>query len=343
MPANPRASLPWPSWRSLATPLLACLAMATLAVGCDGCTKAGRLRAGGDHPYVRCMTVDEPAVNQWTVGDLQLNTEGRVLSIGGLDGALRMAAFVGPGPGSADPSAAIAALAPLGAQVTWVLGELGDSEAHALCTLRALAAAPGLSLVLASGRDDFEVLEEAWDALDDAARSHVIDLRPFHAVRVGDTVFALTSGGAGGRYARNRSACGYDEDDLDDVEDSLPDADEARRYMVSWAAPAGGVARDQSGTDGGDPTLSEFMREAGITGGIFAWPPHAAWMATRVTAEGAVLMDDRAADPAAQVVVGRIAGPPVERRDGSRAPNGAVVLELREGGLAILSHAPSGP
>jgi hypothetical protein len=269
---------------------------------------------------------------------LQLSVEGRVLTISGVEGSLRMVAFVGPGPGSADPTAPIAALAPLGAKVTWVLGELGDSEGHATRTLRALAANAGLSLVVASGRDDFEVLEEAWDALDDAAKNHVIDLRPFHAVRVGGAVFALTSGGPEGRYARNRSSCGYDEDDLGDVEDSLPDADEARRYMVSWAAPAGGVALDQSGSDGGDPHLAEFMSDNSVAGGLFAWPPHGAWMATRVTADGATPLDARAADPAAQVVVGRIAGPPLERRDGSRAPNGAAVLEVREGGLALLSH-----
>ncbi|MCA9578862.1 MAG: hypothetical protein R3B40_01605 [Polyangiales bacterium] len=327
--------------RALA-PLLACLALALVATGCDGCTEAGRLRVSGDHPYVRCMTVDEPAAREWSVGDLQLSVSGRVLTINGLTLPLRMAAFVGPGPGSADPSASIAALPPLGAKLTWVLGELGDSEAHARRTLSALAAMPGLSLVLASGRDDFEVLGDAWEGLDDAARNHVIDLRPFHAVRVGGTVFALTSGGPEGRYARNRSSCGYNEDDLDDVADSLPDADDARRYVVSWAGPTGGAAFDQQGADGGDPRLGAFMREEGVAGGIFAWPPHSAFMSTRVTTEGATMLDERAADPAAQAVVGRIAGPPVERRDGSRAPNGVAVLELREGGLALVSHTSSG-
>ena len=48
-------------FRRALAPLLACLALATVATGCDGCTKAGRLRVSGDHPYVRCMTVDEPA------------------------------------------------------------------------------------------------------------------------------------------------------------------------------------------------------------------------------------------------------------------------------------------
>lgn len=324
-------------------PWLAGVALAMLAVGCDGCTKAGQLRVDGDFPYVRCLAVDEREAGEWTVGDLRLRSEGRVLTIDGIEPPLRMAAFVGPGPGRADPTAAIGALGPHGAKLVWVLGELGDSEAQAQRTLAALAAYPGVSLVLASGRDDFDVLEEAWDSLTDEAAAHVIDLRPFRAVRVGGTVFALTSGGAGGRYARNRSSCGFGEDDLEEIEDALPDAEEARRFMVSWAAPAGGVARDEGGSDGGDPVLAEFMTDNGITGGLFAWPPHAAWSGSRVGTDGVTPLEERAADPSAQVVVGRIAGPPVERRDGSRAPNGALLLEVRDGGLAILGHAPSPP
>ncbi len=323
--------------------LLVCVSLGALAVGCDGCTKAGQLRVDGDFPYVRCLAVDEREAGQWTVGDLTLRVDGRVLTIDGAASPLRMAAFVGPGPGSADPTAAIAALRPHGAKLVWVLGELGDTEAHAQRTLTALAANPGVSLVLASGRDDFDVLEEAWDALPDEAAAHVIDLRPFRAVRVGSTVFGLTSGGAGGRYARNRSSCGFGEDDLDEVEDAFPDTDEARRFMVSWVAPAGGVARDEGGADGGDPVLRDFMTENEAAGGIFAWPPHAAWSGSRVAPDGVTPLADRAADPAAQVVVGRIAGPPVERRDGSRAANGALLLEVRDGGLAILAHAPSAP
>ncbi len=333
MSTRSRAFVPW----------LAGVALATLAVGCDGCTKAGQLRVDGDFPYVRCLAVDEREAAEWSVGDLRLRSEGRVLTIEGIEPPLRMAAFVGPGPGSADPTRALGALGPHGAKLVWVLGELGDSEAHAQRTLAALAAYPGVSLVLASGRDDFDVLEEAWDSLSDEAAAHVIDLRPFRAVRVGTSVFGLTSGGAGGRYARNRSSCGFGEDDLEEVEDALPDAEEARRFMVSWAATAGGVARDEGGTDGGDPALAEFMTDNGIAGGLFAWPPHGAWSGSRVGTDRVTPLEERAADPAAQVVVGRIAGPPVERRDGSRAPNGALLLEVRDGGLAILGHAPSAP
>jgi hypothetical protein len=175
MSTRSRAFVPW----------LAGVALATLAVGCDGCTKAGQLRVDGDFPYVRCLAVDEREAAEWSVGDLRLRSEGRVLTIEGIEPPLRMAAFVGPGPGSADPHGALGALGPHGAKLVWVLGELGDSEAHAQRTLAALAAYPGVSLVLASGRDDFDVLEEAWDSLSDEAAAHVIDLRPFRAVRVG--------------------------------------------------------------------------------------------------------------------------------------------------------------
>ena len=222
MSTRSRAFVPW----------LAGVALATLAVGCDGCTKAGQLRVDGDFPYVRCLAVDEREAAEWSVGDLRLRSEGRVLTIEGIEPPLRMAAFVGPGPGSADPTRALGALGPHGAKLVWVLGELGDSEAHAQRTLAALAAYPGVSLVLASGRDDFDVLEEAWDSLSDEAAAHVIDLRPFRAVRVGTSVFGLTSGGAGGRYARNRSSSGFGEDDLEEVEDALPDAEEARRFFA---------------------------------------------------------------------------------------------------------------
>ena len=49
MSTRSRAFVPW----------LAGVALATLAVGCDGCTKAGQLRVDGDFPYVRCLAVDE--------------------------------------------------------------------------------------------------------------------------------------------------------------------------------------------------------------------------------------------------------------------------------------------
>ena len=338
--------------------MLCLMSLALFASGCDGCTAVGRLRVDGDHPYVRCLAVEPTERSDaWTVGALQLSQEGRVLSVEGASLPLRMAAFVGPGLSGDDPATALSALDSSGVSLTWVLGELGDAPATARRTLNALAERDGLFVVLASGRDDLGVLNDVWDDLSDEAKAHVIDARGLRAVRVGGATFSLLSGAPGGRYARNDDACGYSADDLGELADDLPDEAEGSRWLVSWAAPAGGVAHSEDGAEGGDPALRSYMDENNILGGVFAWPPHNALGGVRASRDDAGSAEEGEADgpraavsplqlreaaPDAQIVVGRLVGAPVGRGDGSMAPNGALLLELRDAGLAIVGHAPSG-
>lgn len=324
---------PWtnPPRPGLVLALIWALSAVSLAgcSGCDGCSAAGRHRVEGEHPYVRCTGVEPPDDAEWSVGELSLQRRGRHLTVSGVEGTLRMAALVGPGLDDAPPSALTERIDAAGTALTWVLGELGDDVTSATATLGALAAHEGLTFVLASGRDDMNVLEEVWGALDDEDRAHVVDLRSVDSVQVGEEVFAIVQGAPEGRYARDQNACGFAADELDDLFDDLPDA---RRWLVSWAAPAGGVAAGEAG-DGGSRALQQAMGEAEIGGGVFGWPAN---QGMRAFAEGRELAE-REAHPAFQLVVPRAVGLPQLRADGSAVPLGVAVVELRAGGMALLT------
>jgi len=305
---------------------LLALAAAVLAVAsCDcGACDAGppaELRVAGVHPYVRCLAADPPEARDFRVGDLRLAIEGRRLTVGGVPSPLRVAAFSGPAPAQRIPARTLAGLRERGVSLVIVLGGLGDDAATARRTLGALADAGLPVLVLAGGRDDAGDLDAAFDALDEEQEDVVLDARALRVVDLGADELVLVSGAPAGRYARSNTACGFAERDLDDVAADIGDRGRARRWLVSWAAPAGGVAAGLEGADAGDPGLAALAERLGVRGGIHAWPD------TRAA--------ELAGDPPASIVVLPIAGPAVERADGSRLMPAATVLDLGGGGLSL--------
>jgi hypothetical protein len=289
--------------------------------GCGGCQEGppAELRVGGATPYVRCLDAEPPPEGTVRVRDLTLRFAGRDLHIENAPRRLRIAAFSGPAPSRAPMAAAIAALSRADLDLVIVLGSIGDDRGQAEATLAALGALPLPVLVLAGGRDDAAVLDEAFEATDD--HEHVVDARPLRRVLVSDRTLLLLSGAPDGRYARTDTSCGYGRAD---VERLAGEAGEGRPVLVSWAAPAGSSS-GHGGIDAGDPALGRLARRLRIRGGIFAWPESHA----TATVDGLL-----------RVVVAPISGPPPERADGSPATPGATLLRLDGHGLALANGAP---
>lgn len=280
---------------------------------------------------MRCLAADAPAARAWRVGALSLALEDRALTITGLSGEVRIAAFAGPGGASgASLGDAVQSIRAARPHLALVVGDVGDDLATAKGTLEALAAIEIPVLVTAGGRDDATVLGEALDALAAPATDRVVDARALRRIALGRRdVLVPISGAPNGRYGRTDTACGFGTDDLDAVASDVGRAAEGeRRFLLSWAAPSGPAARGLADVDAGDPGLAALARRIGAPGGIFAWPR------------------ERALEPAgpaadARIVVAPIAGPPVERADGARVPAGPALLVLGPGGLS-LAPAPTG-
>ncbi|NOY91969.1 MAG: hypothetical protein GXP55_12300, partial [Deltaproteobacteria bacterium] len=187
---------------------LPCLA----ALACHPCDSVGELRVAGDSSYVRCAALDAPDEGERRVGDVAFEIEGRTLRF--TSPPTRVAFFRGPAPRSADLEGSLSALVERGTGLFVMLGGAGDDEALAQRSLRALAATERPALVLAGGRDEAEVLSDAFEALGDEAPG-VVDARGLRVVRLGATSLLLLSGAPGGRYARTDDACGFGPDDLE--------------------------------------------------------------------------------------------------------------------------------
>jgi hypothetical protein len=265
------------------------------------------------------MDADPPPEGTVRVRDLTLRFGGRDLRIDNAPRSLRIAAFAGPAPSRAPIAPAIARLKQADLDLALVLGGVGDDRAQAEATLAALGALPVPVLVLAGGRDDAAVLDEAFEAGD---HEHVVDARPLRRVIAGDRTLLLLSGAPEGRYARTDTSCGYGRADVERLEG---EAGDGRPILVSWAVPAGSGSSGHGGIDSGDPALGRLARTLRIRGGIFAWPE------SHATAT---------ADDGLRVVVGPIAGPPPERADGSSSIAGATLLRLDGHGLSLANAAP---
>jgi hypothetical protein len=258
----------------------------------------------GPFPFVRCLAADPPSEGERTVGSQRWFIEGRDLSIEGVEAPLELAIFAGPAPGATNGPALAAALRRAeGADVVVVLGGIGDREEEARQTLGALAAiGPGV-VVLAGGRDEATVWQAAFESSRQSGHDHVVDASGLAGLTVAGERFALVSGAALGRYARNADACGYAARDLDAVFEAALDEGLAaeRPWVLGWNAPEGAVAAGFEGASGGDPELRARMEANEMRGGFFAWPE------TQVGAEDGM-----------ELVVPPVAGPVLERADGTR-------------------------
>jgi len=298
-------------------------ALALIIAGCGSCGSGTEaLRVDEPAPHVRCLAGDPPEEGSRSIGDVTLEIEDRELRVAGPNAPVRFAAFAGPAPGRPDLSTALATIRESEVAFVAVLGDLGDDLEAALATLSALADLGIPVFVVPGGRDDAAIVADAFDALPEDAQLRVIDASGLDRIIVAGQSLLPIAGAPGGRYARTDDACGFSGGDLEARADRLgaPEASE-RRYLLSWAAPAGGIAEGLAGADAGDEALAELAVAVGASGGLYAWPREAAG---RVLGEG----------PTRSEVLRRIAGPAAVRGDGERPAPGPAFYSLGPDGLA---------
>jgi hypothetical protein len=251
-------------------PTIAVLVAFAMLAAC-GRSVPSELRVEGPRGFVRCLALEPPAPRQWTAGGLSLAIEGRVLTIGGVTAPLYFAAFAGPSPASLGTGQPLATVRPDSARFAFVLGGLGDDAAAATRTARALAATGVVTLFVAGGRDEPEVVAAALAALDDAQRDRVLDVTALERIVIGRAEFVPVGGAPGGRYARSSAACGHDAADLDARAAALGGAsDSVRRILLSWAAAS--PVRGIEGAEAGDAELARFATRIGAEDALAAWP-----------------------------------------------------------------------
>ena len=226
-------------------------------------------------------------------------------------------------------AAALAAVVADKPSLLFVLGDLGESEALARATTKALAATGIPTLVVAGARDAPSRLSAARDE-----SGRVLDVTALDAVRIDGDTFVPLAGTQLGRYAEAADDCGFGMEDLEALTKALGPPKGGRRWLLSWQAPAGGVAG--AALDAGSPELERFARAIGAAGGLFAWPTVEAGRAfageRRVPiAQGAASARDL------QLIVPRLTAPALERADGSRLMPGYALLRLDDAGMQLLA------
>jgi hypothetical protein len=307
-----------------------------MVAGCD------RLSAGSsDAPFVRCPTLDPPKAREWKVGSVGLKTHDRDLELTGLTLPFAIAAFAGPGPGKGLTPADLATVRGASPKLVIVLGGLGDTEADALATVRALSTLAVPVLVVQGGRDRPAFVSAAIDTLE---TDNVIDASALWRVRIGRDVLVPLSGAAHGRYAIDEAACGHALDDVKALAAALgARPQKERRFLLAWEAPGQGgsfaVARDSRGVDTGDPDLAELARRIEAPGGLFAWPHVRA--GEPAAQGGAARIGSGQAAEDLQLVVPRIAGPALALSSGGALLPSAALLTLDTAGLRLDSLLPT--
>lgn len=292
---------------------------------------------------MRCAKLDAPKARTWKVGETSLKVHDRDLELTGLARPFALAAFAGPAPGKGLSADALATVRGASPKLVLALGGFGDTEADVLATLRALATLPVPVLVLQGGRDRPAFVSNALEQLE---ADNLVDVSALARVRIGHDVLVPLAGAAHGRYAIDETACGHALDDVKAIAAALgPKPQGERRFLIAWEAPGQGgafaVARDARGVDTGDADLAELARRIAAPGGLFAWPhvraaePAAQGGSTRLAA-------GQAAEDF-QLVVPRIAGPPVVRSSGASLTAGAALLTLDEAGLRLDALLPTPP
>jgi len=323
-----------------------------------GCSERARLSVEGPTPYARCLGRASSEAAPARIGGLALSVEQGGLSIVGLPRVPRLAVFSGPGPApwaapvdkGARPAATgpapgagrpreLEALAAAKPSLVLVLGELGDDAALARATASAFDGLGMPVLVVGGGRDSLETLAAA-DAL-----PNVVDVSPLRSVRLvsgkgpGPARYSLVpvAGALDGRYARSKEGCGYAEGDLGDREPPKAEAGE-RRVLVAWQAPQALEQPVEGLADGGSAPLAAFAKAIGASAGLFAWP-HAQAGRPRSSQDGSARPIAAPADDLS-LVVPRLAGPALERADGSRLSPGFALVDLTAAGLVLRELAP---
>jgi hypothetical protein len=168
------------------------------------------------------------------------------------------------------------------------------------------------------------VVEAAFEELEDEASELLIDGSGLRELRIGKDRFGLVPGAALGRYAIDDQGCGFDPDDLDEIESALGNGKgKDRLWLVAWNAPAGwGLTRGRGNTEVGSPELQQLAQRLGVQGGLFAYPE------TQVFSAG------KAPDSAGlALVVPRLGRTGAQRSDGGFVPPTLATLMVGESGL----------
>lgn len=317
--------------------LFSLLLVLASACGCERCSRAvpEKLKVGGPTPYVRCLAGPPPASRKWRVGAAQFEIAGRVLTVEGWKYPIKIAAFSGPAFSDASPASALKKVAAVQPRLVIVLGGVGDNRERATSTLHGIGELGITALIVAGGRDEWGDLRAAFSALDNKFGDLVVDATALRSIRIGRDLLIPIAGASNGRYSRDNSACGFAESDLASIASEVGAARGERRWLLSWQAPAGGgtlsVARTTGGVDTGDEALAAFAERIGARGGLFAWPDLQV-MRPRTLAGNLPLPWGIVADDL-RLVVPRLAGPAIERDDGTRAAPGFALVILNEAGM----------
>lgn len=217
-----------------------------LLVGCSCGDELADLRVEGR--YVRCFAADAPETRSWRHGAVELRSDGRALTLSGIEAPARLALGTGP-----LDEAAAAALREVEPDVVLLLGPLPESVPE--------FSFPVLLLPGGSDRPNPELADGAG----------IIDASPYRTVSVAGVELVLVPGAPEGRYALDEDRCGFGDDDVDAWEQG-----EAARVLVSWAAPTGVPGLE--GAESGSALVARIAERTGAEGAVFAWPYEAAGM-----------------------------------------------------------------
>jgi hypothetical protein len=290
---------------------------------------------------VRCPRLDPPKTRAWKVGKAELSVKDGELEISGLPLPMAIGAFSGPAPGPGLTKEALSVLRGASPALVLVLGGLGDTDGAVLATARALATLPVPVLVVQGGRDRPAHVAAALVALE---TDNVLDVSALKRVRIGQDVLVPLAGSAHGRYAIDDEACGHALDDVKALAQALgPRPENERRFLLAWEAVGQGgpyaVARDVRGVDTGDADLAELARRIGAPGGLYGWPHVRA--GEPVSGGGSQRLASGQAAADFQLVVPRIAGPPLTLSSGGQLAPAAALLTLDEAGFRLDSLLPT--
>ena len=251
----------------ISTRLLVILLVLTGIAACDS-----NLSVKGDYGYTRCLAapVDD---FQTTLGGLSIQGNARKLKINGLKNGSRIAFFSGPAPFRQSIRPALSRLAKEHVRLAVVLGNLGDRREEIKALVNELSDAKFPSLIMAGGRDEYNLLKKVFSELRNKSVLHVVNAYAYWMLSLDSESWVMVSGAAGGRYARKNRACAFEKHDLKEIGSLARSAVQTPTALLSWAS-----ARSESNTrglfqrEGGNAWLKEFADQLEIPLRISAWP-----------------------------------------------------------------------